>query len=170
MTVPFQLNPNRGQTLSAQAQSNGAGSVAPFVPRNGADQGSQTKDKPKTKIWANIVLCVPAPVTEENPDGYVAVATTPYGLAIDTMNTLPIKGSPEYLKNVVHPRNALLGKLSELGFSFNEGESRIITPVAFDPESAAPFFALELRRVKPDAVEQNAMSSDIATMIANLAF
>ncbi len=166
MTTAFQLNPNRGQTLSAQTQSNGAGRVAPFTPRNnGADQG-----RPKTKIWANIVLCVPAPVTEENPDGYVAVATTPYGLAIDTMNTLPIKGSPEYLKNVVHPRNALLGKLSDLGFSFDEGESRIITPVAFDPESAAPFFALELRRVKPDAVEQQAESSDIATMIANLAF
>ena len=173
MTVPFQLNPNRGQTLSAQAQSNGAGRAAPFTPRSGA-QNTQADDKPKTQVWANLVRIYSVPVSDKNPEGALRISL-PYGLAVDTMNVMTAgpRATQAYIDEVVEPRNTFLGKFVEKGMAYEPGHAQIITPLPWGdgevPETFEPFYAIELRRVEEAAPKQTG-SSDIASMIASLPF
>lgn len=169
MATPFQLNPNRAAGFPGSEQprtnSNG-GNTLPFAGRSQQPNTDQRKPQEPTTVWANIVLCIPCVVSEENPDGFTRTSL-PYGLAIDTMNTLPTKGSAEYLRDVIHPRNAFLGLLSQLGKALEPGEARLVTPVHFDEENPSPVLALEIRRVK-DAEAREPESSDLASMISKL--
>jgi hypothetical protein len=165
-TSPFTLNPNRGLSNSGNAGvSGGVQNVAPFTP--GRQRSGQTEanrePKPQSQIWLNVVLCTLDPEAEE---GFVRTPL-PYGLPIDTMNELsPARSTPEYVMNVVHPRNQALTKLVAFGFSLEPGETRLITPVIFDetaPNKAV--VALEIRRTK-QAEERPVQQSDLAELIA----
>ncbi len=150
--------------LSQQAQTRASQQQNRRAP---ISQTGTEKQKETTYLWLNPVLCIPT-IDPEVEEGFTRTPL-PYGLAIDTMNAMEEKGSDSYLETVVQPRNAYLAKLVEFGFSMAPGETRLLTPVDFDPENPVPVIALELRRIN-ERVVKPASSNNIVQMISGLAF
>lgn len=94
-------------------------------------------DRPKSMIWLNIGVDVNG-----------TFVNLPFGLPIDTMNAIEIKGSNQEWNNLSAARNALLEKFKQAGAAIEAGKEETIDGLKItlrhvgdvaQPEDANPF-------------------------------
>ena len=93
-------------------------------------------DKPKAQLWANIGYSVTVETSAGPETRFISL---PYGLPIDTMETVATTSSNEIFSAMQAAKNDLLSQVIAAGMAMKSGESKILN------------LAIELRRVNDPA-------------------
>lgn len=81
--------------------------------------------RPKPQVYLNIGLNMPMtnPETGEVEDVFVAI---PFGLGLDTMEHMEIRGNSKSWAHMVQAKNYILDELKKLGEAIGPGEDQVV--------------------------------------------
>lgn len=106
-------------------------------------------DRPKAQYWLNVGMDSPV----QTEDGSMDFISLPVGIALDTMQELPVKSSNQIFNQFQAARNDLLKQLIEIGATLQPGESAEIA------------LKVQLRRVAEAPAVPDASSNPFAVKL-----
>lgn len=117
---------------------------------------SSSEAKTKSEFWLNIGYTVIVEIDGEEQERFVSL---PFGIPLDTMKPLELKGNSDLFVYLRQAQNELLEALMEAAHALQPGEAKIV--------SAGDQLAVEIRRVQGVRTD---VKADVNPFIRSLKF
>lgn len=117
---------------------------------------SAAEERPKAEFWMNIGYVVEVEIDGEVEERFVSL---PFGIPLDSMKPLELKGSSDVFVYLRQAQNQLLEAVMECANQLKPGEAKII--------SAGDQLAVEIRRVRGERTD---VKSDVNPFVKKIKF
>ena len=117
---------------------------------------NNTENRPKAEFWMNVGYTVEVEIDGEMEERFISL---PFGIPLDSMKPLELKGSSDLFVYLRQAQNQLLEAVMEAAHQLQPGEAKVI--------GAGDQLAVEIRRIRGERTD---VKSDVNPFVKKIKF